>query len=361
MLSLQDLVERLQEGELLENALSRWAVALAVAAGVALALWVLKRLLRRRADRLAECRPSEWFMAAADLVRVTRSWFLLVLALYCGSLLLVLPVRFAAVAVSAAIIALLVQAALWGDALVRSLVLQKVRQRGDGDGSAATTLAALGFVGRVAIWTIMLLLILANLGINVTAMVAGLGIGGIAVALAAQNVLSDLFASASIVLDKPFVLGDFIVVGEDRGTVDHIGLKTTRVRSLSGEQLIFSNAELLKSRIRNFKRMAERRALFTIGVTYQTPPETVAAIPGMLREAVEAESPTRFDRAHFQRYGDFALVFEVVYFVLVADYNTFMDIQQSINLTIMRRFAEAGIEFAYPTQTVLVHHLADDA
>jgi small-conductance mechanosensitive channel len=207
-------------------------------------------------------------------------------------------------------------------------------------------------LGRLALWSTVALLVLANLGIDVTAMVAGLGIGGIAVALAAQNILGDLFASASIVLDKPFVIGDFIIVGEDMGTVEHIGLKTTRVRSLSGEQLVFANNDLLKSRIRNFKRMNERRAAFGIGVTYQTPAEKLAAIPAMLREAVEAQSPTRFDRAHFKQYGDSALLFEVVYYVLSPDYNLYMDIQQAINLAVFRRFAEEQIEFAHPTYTV---------
>jgi small-conductance mechanosensitive channel len=207
-------------------------------------------------------------------------------------------------------------------------------------------------VARFAIWTMMVLLTLANLGVDVTAMVAGLGIGGVAIALAAQNILGDLFASASIVLDKPFVLGDFIAVGEDMGTVEHIGLKTTRVRSLSGEQLVFANSDLLKSRIRNFKRMNERRAVFTVGVAYSTPADKVAAIPAILREAVQSQPSARCDRAHFTRYSDLALVFEVVYYVSSADYNLYMDIQQAINLTILRRFAEEQIGFAYQTRTV---------
>jgi len=180
------------------------------------------------------------------------------------------------------------------------------------------------------------------------------------VALAAQNILGDLFASLSIVLDKPFVVGDFLIVGDFLGSVEKVGVKTTRLRSLSGEQLVFSNNDLLGSRIRNYGRMFERRVLFSIGVIYQTPPDKLRLAATILREAVQAQDKVRFDRAHFKSYGDFALSFEVVYYVLSPDYNVYMDIQQAINLLIYERFAEEQIEFAYPTQTLFVSR-ADDA
>jgi small-conductance mechanosensitive channel len=210
----------------------------------------------------------------------------------------------------------------------------------------------LAFVGRVAVWSIVLLVLLDNLGVDITTLVAGLGVGGVAVALAAQNILGDLFASLSIVLDRPFVVGDFLNVGDFLGTVEKVGIKTTRIRSLSGEQLIFANNDLLGSRIRNYGRMQQRRVVFSIGVTYQTPPEKLAAISDMLREAVEAQQDVRFDRAHFAKYGDFALIYEIVYYCLSADYNRYMDVQQAINIRIYERLAEAGVEFAYPTQTL---------
>ncbi|MEO0578147.1 MAG: mechanosensitive ion channel family protein, partial [Pseudomonadota bacterium] len=197
-------------------------------------------------------------------------------------------------------------------------------------------------------------LILSNLGVNITALVAGLGVGGIAIALAAQNILGDLFASLSIILDKPFVVGDFLAVDSYLGSVERVGIKTTRLRSLSGEQLVFSNNDLLGSRVRNYGRLHERRIVFSIGVTYETTPAKLKAIPTILREAVEAEQDVRFDRAHFKSYGDFALIFEIVYYVLVADYNRYMDIQQSINFALFERLAEEGVAFAYPTQTVYV-------
>jgi small-conductance mechanosensitive channel len=217
---------------------------------------------------------------------------------------------------------------------------------------------ALIFVIRLVLWSVVALLVLDNLGVDITALVAGLGVGGIAVALAVQNVLGDLFASLSIVLDKPFVNGDFIAIGDLVGNVEHVGLKTTRVRSLSGEQLVFSNADLLSSRIKNFGRMNERRIAFSIGVTYDTPRETLRQIPEMIKRAVESEDEARFDRSHFKEFGDSALMFETVYYVLVPDYAKYMDVQQAINLSIHEQFEASRIEFAFPTQTL---HIVSDA
>ena len=204
------------------------------------------------------------------------------------------------------------------------------------------------------LWILLFLVALDNFGADVTTLIAGLGVGGIAIALAVQNILGDLFASFSIVLDKPFIIGDFIIVGDHLGTVEYIGLKTTRLRSLSGEQLIFSNTDLLGSRIRNYKRMYERRVVFSVAVVYQTPEEKLAAIPEMIREIVEAQAQIRFDRAHFKDFGAYALNFEVVYWILSPDYNLYMDIQQTINLAIFRQFNETGIAFAYPSQTLFL-------
>lgn len=226
------------------------------------------------------------------------------------------------------------------------------RTRIETDPSAVTTVYAFRIASLVALWTVAFLAAVDNLGFDVTALLAGLGIGGVAIALATQSILGDLFASLSIVIDKPFVVGDFIRVGEDLGTVERIGLKTTRVRSLSGEQLIFGNADLLKSRIRNFKRMAERRVLFRVGVTYQTPLALLERIPGMVREIIEQQLQTRFDRGHFAEFGASEYAFEFVYHVLSPDYNPYMDVQQQVNLAIVRAFEEHGIEIAYPTRVI---------
>lgn len=253
-----------------------------------------------------------------------------------------------------AVTGLVLQAGLWASGMARDWVERRSAARAGVEGDAIMALALLGFAVRVGIWTVVVLFILDQLGFNITALVAGLGIGGVAIALAVQNILGDLFASLSIVLDRPFVVGDFIVVDDLLGTVERVGIKTTRLRSLGGEMLVFSNSDLLKSRIRNFKQMSQRRVLFTVGVTYETPAEQVRAITGMLREAIEAQRRTRFDRAHFKEYGDSALVFEAVYYVLDADYNFYMDTQEAINLAILARFAGEGIDFAYPTRTLRI-------
>lgn len=248
---------------------------------------------------------------------------------------------------------IILQCGFWAQ---RGLVFWLTRRFSLGDvadaGARAMTLALLSFLGRVVLWTLVGLLILDNLGLNVTALVASLGIGGIAVALAVQNILGDLFASLSIAIDKPFVIGDFIIVDEHMGSIEHVGLKTTRIRRLSGEQIIISNNDLLKSRIRNYKRMQERRAVFTVSVTYDTPAQQLESIPLLMRQAIEAQAHTRIDRAHFKSLGSFSLDFEAVYYVLQADFNLYMDIQQAINLQLVRAFSEQGIQFAYPTQTL---------
>lgn len=208
---------------------------------------------------------------------------------------------------------------------------------------------------KVVIWGVGLVFLLDNLGFEISAVVAGLGIGGIAVALAAQAVLGDLFSYFAILFDRPFEVGDFIIVGEQMGTVEYVGIKTTRVRSLSGEQLIFCNTDLTGARVRNFKRMEQRRVVFQVGVTYGTPRATMEVLPGVVRGIIAETSGTRVDRVHFARFGDFSLIVEAVYFVLSSEYSAYMDVQQKINLRIMEEFEKRGVEFAFPTQTVHVH------
>jgi small-conductance mechanosensitive channel len=272
-----------------------------------------------------------------------------------------LPPRGQGLFQTAAVLALLLQSALWGGKLLKFVIGHYMQKNRESDPALATTVSAMRFVGNLVLWSVVLLLALDNIGVDVTALVAGLGVGGIAVALAAQNILRDLFASLSIVLDKPFVLGDFIIVGDQMGTVENVGLKTTRLRAISGEQLIFANTDLLESRIRNFKRMQERRVVFHVGVAYETPREKLAAIPGWIRSIVEAQPQVRFDRSHFQKFCDFSLNFETVYYVVVADYTVYMDAQQAINLALFEKFAAEAVEFAYPTQTLHVRRSGAEA
>lgn len=336
------------------NTVQAWTIALGVFVVVFIALRFLKGLVHRRLAALSRKTANDLDDLAADLLGRVKLYVLLALSLCAASQVLTLPGPLKTFLEKLAVIALIVQGVVWGIAVFDFWIARSRRKKGEEDKAGLTVFSALRFIGRVALWSVALLVVLDNLGIDVTALVAGVGVGGIAVALAVQNILGDLFASMSIVLDKPFVIDDFIVVDDLRGTVQHIGLKTTRVRSLGGEEIIFSNADLLKSRIKNFKRMTERRALFTVGVTYQTPAAKLEAIPGMIREIIEAQPQTRFDRSHFMAYGDFALLFETAYFVTVPDYTVYMDVQQAVNLALFRRFEAEGIAFAYPTQTVLL-------
>jgi len=207
---------------------------------------------------------------------------------------------------------------------------------------------------RFVVWSLAIIFFLDNLGFQVTTVIAGLGIGGVAIALAAQALLKDLFSYFSIIFDRPFKIGDFLIVGDLLGTVEHVGIKTTRIRSLGGEQLIFSNSDLTDSRVRNYKRMDKRRVVFKLGVIYQTSLKDLKEIPVIIEKIIKGIEDTIFDRAHFFSYGDFSLVFEVVYYVIGSDYNKYMDIQQEINFAIKEEFGKRKIEFAYPTQSIFL-------
>jgi len=340
--------------EFLGNTGREWLTAIGLALLVAAALLLLQWLLRFRVKRLARLTSTVWDDLVLEVLGRTHILALLIFAAVIGSLALELPAKVRAALVTVAVITLLLQGGLWVSHLWKTWIRQTTEERRETDPASAVALNATGWIGRLVLWSLVLLLILDNLGIDITALVAGLGVGGVAVALALQNVLGDLFAFLAIVLDKPFVVGDFLTVDSYLGSVEYVGLKTTRLRSLSGEQLVMSNADLLKSRLRNYGRMQERRVVFALGVTYQTPRDKLREIPGIIQAAIEAQEKTRFDRSHFKEYGDFALNFETVYYVVESDYRLYMDIQQAINLAIHERFEAEGIEFAYPTQTVFL-------
>ncbi|MDH3514238.1 MAG: mechanosensitive ion channel family protein [Gammaproteobacteria bacterium] len=345
-----NLLEQVYYGNTVED----WVVATTVTLVLALVLYVAKRIILRRITALSRKTENRLDDYVVDILGHTRFLFLFIIALYFGMQYLELSPKPTRYLNHLAIIALLVQVALWGNRAIAVWIKDYLKRTKDTDAASATTTSVLGFIARVVLWSVLLLMILGNLGFDITALVASLGIGGIAVALALQNILGDIFASLSIALDKPFVIGDFIIVEEVMGTVEYVGLKTTRLRSLGGEQIIFSNNDLLKSRIRNYKRMYERRVVFGFGVIYQTTLEQLRQIPPMVRKIIEGQERARFDRAHFKQYGDSSLDFEVVYYVLSPDYSVYMDIQQAINLALFEQFAKAGIDFAYPTRTLYV-------
>lgn len=339
------------------NTLNAWFWAVILAIFIFTALEALKKVIIRRLIPLAEKTETLLDNLLVDLIKSTKFFCILFFSFYAASLTLSLPGKTVSIIRSATLIAFFLQAAIWGNHYLAFFLNRYKDQKLalESDTASVATIMAFGFIGKLLLWATVVLLTLDNLGVNITALIAGLGIGGVALALAAQNILGDLFASLSIMLDKPFVVGDFIVVDGYKGTIEQIGLKTTRIRSLSGEQIIFSNTDLLKSRIRNYKRMTERRVVFSIGVIYQTSYDKLKTVPLMIREIIESQGQTRFERAHFSEFGNSSLNFEIVYWVENPDYNVYMDIHQAINLEIFRRFAEERIVFAYPTQTLYVN------
>lgn len=332
--------------------LQSWLTALAVMLGSLLALYLFKTIVVRRLQALAKKTDTEFDDVIADLLNRTHFWFYLAVSLFFGSRAVVLPEPITTPIRAVVVVAFFLQLAIWGTGFITYWVNRYREKMIAEDAAWATTIGAMGFVGKMVLWAVMVLLVLQNLGARIDTLIAGLGVGGIAVALAVQNILGDLFASLSIVIDKPFLIGDFITVDQFSGTVEHVGLKTTRIRSLSGEQLVISNGDLLKSRIRNYKRMQERRAVFLLNVTYGTSHEKLAKIPDIVRGIVESKEHARFDRAHFKEFGPYALTFEVVYWLTTPDYMAYMDTQQAVNLELVRRFEEEGIKFALPTQTL---------
>jgi len=334
----------------LNNSFEDWAAALAVAGASMIAMFGVRAVVLRRMEavtRRTHTRLDDFVLA---MLSQTYLLFMLLFAIYFGSTFLDLTVKQETFVTRTAIAALLLQVAIWGDT-----GLQAWRDQfsiGPVDGERRASSGVLCFISRLILWLVITLMILDNFGINITTLVASLGIGGVAVALATQNILGDLFASLSIMLDKPFEVGDFIIVGDVLGSVEHIGLKTTRVRGLGGEQVVFSNGELLKSRIHNHKRMQTRRVAFVLRVAYGTSEELLCRIPQIIREIVTSKPGIDFERAHFFSWGQWSLDFEVVYHFRSPDYIRHMDAQQAIFLEIYRRFQEAGIEFAQPLSIV---------
>ncbi len=362
--SLGDLIQLPEslaflQWEFLGASLLNWGVAGLVLLLVHPLIRIAIRVVAGRLEALSRRRPGRADEIAAQLLRKTRGFVVLAVALWVASLTLG-PAWASRMGILAKL-AVLVQLGLWAADVV-SWLLNRYRDRQiEDDPGAATAIGAMGFLARLVVWSVIVLTALSVLDFEIGPALAGLGVGGIAVALAVQNILGDLFASLSIIFDRPFVIGDFIIVGDHMGTVEHVGLKTTRVRSLSGEQLVFSNSDLLSSRVRNFKRMDERRILFTFGVQYDTGYEKLKEVPGIVEEVIEAADNCRFDRAHFAEFGDSSLEFEVVYFMTVPDFAAFRDTQQQINLELYRRIEALGASFAFPTRTVHLHADSADA
>jgi small-conductance mechanosensitive channel len=316
------------------------------------------RRLELRAPRTA----TEVDDLALGTLRHTSALFLFAVALAAArKALFDLPQDVKEAVALVAKLAFYLQAARWGWGAVAFWLARTTRRRAESDQASLATLNLLGVAARVAIAALVVLAALDAFGVNITALVTGLGIAGVAVALAVQNVLGDLLASLSIALDKPFVVGDSIAFDQFNGTVEYIGLKTTRLRSLTGEQIVVANAELLKARIRNYTRQTERRVQFTLAFPLDTPPAALAGVPALVREVVQAQPEVRFDRSHLSAITDQAVAVETVYMVTSADYALHMDVQQRVYLALLERLAAAGVPLAVPTRAVFVRADGDGA
>ncbi len=338
---------------LLGNSVWDWLIAGMIGIAVWSGLLIVRRLITTRFQKYSAAQHRLPIKLVGYLAGNTKQFLFFAIALYAAAAGLVLPARVHHIVSNFVLILVLMQVGLWAGRAVRYYLEMKELERG-ADRAFAGSLDIINFVARMLIWSLLILVALDNLGINITALLAGLGVGGIAVALALQNVLGDLFASLSIALDKPFVAGDNLVIDTFTGTVERIGIKTTRLRSETGEQIIMSNADMLKSRVRNFGRMQEQRSLTTIRVTYGTPAETLRSIPKVLESVVREQANARFDRCHLKTLGESALQFELSYFVQQPSVNPLLDLQEAVNFRIIDEFQRLGVEFAYPAQVVMV-------
>jgi small-conductance mechanosensitive channel len=340
--------------ELLGNSIQDYAIAVVAFAATFLILSPVKMMILKRLRQWTEQSKTHWDDFLVSVADKNGNWVMWLSALMVGSHFVVFRKELSSLAsaIFVIIITFIVLRILlsiityWFD----KIYIVKFQE----EPAKVSAMQNMMILFKAGIWLVGVFFILDNLGFNVSTAVAGLGIGGIAVALAAQTVLGDAFSSFSIFFDKPFEVGDFVTVDDYRGTVEHIGIKTTRVRSLTGEQLVFSNSDLTASRLRNFKRMEERRVQFTLGVTYQTSLAQLKKAKELIKEVLDNTEGIRPDRIHFGSYGDYSLNFDVVYYVLNPDYLTYMNINEAVNLSIYEAFEKEQIEFAYPTQTLFV-------
>ena len=336
--------------EFLGNSLYAYVVALGVLLLTFFGLHLLLLVVRNRLDVFARGTKTHVDDLVAVMLHKIHPFQYAGIALYIALQTLTLNALLNKL-ISIAFIALLTSMVINLSSVLLTLFLQRLSTT-ENHQNTAPILMNLAVIGKALLWMFGIFIVLSNAGVDITSLIAGLGIGGIAVALALQNVLSDLFSSFAIHFDKPFLVGDFIIVGDNMGVVEKIGIKTTRVRALQGEEIVIANKVLTDAQLHNYKKMHERRVVFTIGVVYETPPDLLQEIAPLLRSIVAQQKMVRLDRAHFARFDASSLTFEIVYYVLSDDYNSYMDIQQQINLDIVNAFAERNIGLAYPTQTV---------
>jgi small-conductance mechanosensitive channel len=327
-----------------------------VFAGLTALFWFIRIVVLFRAKALAKKTVGTFDDVVVDSIESIKAWVYTIVALFAALQFFTLPETVDLLVKGIFSFVIVWQAITIASCFVDYFVKRFLEKNTDDDGvtdpGSATASNMVTLIAKIISWALGTIFVLSNLGIEVTSLVAGLGVGGIAVAFALQGVLGDLFASFSLYFDKPFRIGDFIVIGADTGTVEKIGIKSTRIRTLQGEQLVVSNTELTTARVQNFKKMSERRIVSHFGITYETPQEKVRQVPDIVTGIFVAIQGARLDRVHFTTFADSALIFEFVYFVDTSSYAEYLDKQQTFNFELMRILAEKGIEFAYPTQTI---------
>jgi small-conductance mechanosensitive channel len=318
--------------------------------------WFIRTVVLLRAKSFAKKTSSTADDAIVRAVESIKAWSYTVVALYLSLQFFTLPQTADLIARGIFSFVVMWQVIVVASCFVNYFTWRFLEKDHDGDGvidsDSATASNMVTLIAKIVLWAFGTIFLLSNLGIEVTSLVAGLGVGGIAVAFALQGVLSDLFASFSLYFDKPFQIGDFIIIGEDIGTVEKIGIKSTRIKTLQGEELIVSNTELTSTRVQNFKKMSERRISSQFGITYETPQDMVSQVPSIVTDIFNGIDGARLDRVHFTSFADSALVFELVYFIETGNYTEYLDKQQAFNFELMRVLAQKGVEFAYPTQTI---------
>ncbi|HTE46409.1 MAG TPA: mechanosensitive ion channel domain-containing protein [Gemmatimonadaceae bacterium] len=337
----------------LKNSVESWLNAVLTAGILFVVLLVVRRFAASYLGKLSARTTNQVDDMVFAMITGTRIWVLALIALLTGMHALDLG-RFSDYQGPITRLVILWQAAVWGGAAVNFWVNHHLSHReGSGDRASVAMISAIGVGAKVILWALLLLTTLKSVfNVEITALITGLGVSGIAVALAVQNILGDLLAALAIVFDKPFDVGDAIGVDQISGTVEHIGLKTTRIRSTSGEQIIIGNGDLLKSRLRNYRRMHQRRVQFNLDVPFDTTPDVLARLPGIVEQIIAAQTPVKFDRCHVSSFVESAIRLETVYFVLDPDYKMYMDVQQAIYLELLRRFASEQVKFALPSRTV---------
>lgn len=338
------------------NSVYDYSVALGVFIGLLVILKIVKAVIVSKLKKISEKTKNDFDDTVIDIFSRVRPPFYFLISLYFSLTFLSVSQTASNVIKILFLMAVVYEVVRGLERLIDYFVSKYLKGiEGEDEIQSRAMVRSVNVLIKIALWILAITLILSNMGINVTSIIASLGIGGIAIALALQNILGDMFSSFSIYVDKPFKVGDFIVIGKHSGTVERIGLRSTRIRTLQGQELIMANKELVTARIENYKRMEERRVVVELGVLYETSEDKLERIPGITKNIVEEVNDAEFDRCHFKAYGDFALVFELVYFVESADYNAYMDINQEVNLKIFKAFAREKIEFAYPTQTVYLN------